>query len=252
MPKLLILGSASAVADEEHQNTHLAVVGRQRILMIDCPCTPILRLKQVGLQLDHLHDLILTHFHPDHVSGVPLMLMNLWLLGRKHPLNIYGLDNTLDRLRNALDLFEWSAWSGLFAVNFRPIPIREMALVLEDEEWRVFASPVRHLIPNIGLRIEFTGSRKTLVYSSDTEPCPEIIRLASEADVLLHEASGRHTGHSDAYQAGEIAQQANAKRLILIHYSWLDAASEALVLDAQRSYTGQVELARDLMEIDFH
>lgn len=252
MPKLLVLGSSSAVADDEHQNTHLAVIGRQRILMIDCPCTPILRLKQAGLPLDHLHDLILTHFHPDHVSGVPLMIMNLWLLGRKSPLNIYGLEDTLERLKKVLDLFEWSAWSGMFAVNFRTIPAKEMALVLEDVEWRVFASPVRHLIPNIGLRIEFTERQKSLVYSSDTEPCPEIVRLAREADVLLHEAAGKHSGHSDAYQAGEIARQANAKRLILIHYSRLDSGSEALVIDAQRSYTGRVDLADDFMEIDFH
>ncbi len=251
MPKLIILGSSSGVADEHHQNTHLAVVGRQCILMIDCPCVPVLRLKQAGLQLDHLNDLILTHFHPDHASGVPLMLMNLWLLGRKQPMNIYGLADTLERVKKVLDLFEWSSWSHMYPVNFRSIPNEEMALVLEHEEWRVLSSPVRHLIPNIGLRVEFTESQKAMAYSSDTEPCPQVIRLAQGVDVLLHEATGRYVGHSDAQQAGEVAQRANAKRLVLVHYSGWNSPVEVLVSNAQHSYRGIVEPATDFMQIDF-
>lgn len=251
MPKLIILGSSVAVVDDRHHNTHLAVAGHQRILMIDCPCAPILRLRRVGLQLEHISDLILTHFHPDHVSGAPLMIMNLWLLGRKSPLNIYGLDHTLQRLKQLLELFEWSAWSNLFAVYFKPISAEEMRLVLENEEWRVFSSPVKHLIPTIGLRIEFTESRKVLAFSSDTEPCSQVIRLAHKADVLLHEASGDYAGHSSAQQAGEIARQANAKSLVLIHYPSLHTDLRALMTSAKEYYSGRVKLAKDFMQIDF-
>lgn len=73
MPKLIFLGTSNAVPDIQHENTHLALVGGQRLLMIDCVNSPIVRLSQAGLNVDDLTDVLLTHFHPDHVSGVPTL-----------------------------------------------------------------------------------------------------------------------------------------------------------------------------------
>jgi len=51
---------------------------------------------------------VVTHFHPDHVSGIPLFLMDMWLRGRKNPLQIYGLPHAIDRLENLMDAFLWT------------------------------------------------------------------------------------------------------------------------------------------------
>jgi metal-dependent hydrolase (beta-lactamase superfamily II) len=40
----------------------------------------MVRLSKAGVDFNRLTDLILTHFHPDHVSGVPMLLMNMWLI----------------------------------------------------------------------------------------------------------------------------------------------------------------------------
>ena len=85
MPKVVILGSSNAIPTPEHENTHLAVVGEERMVLIDSVSNPILRLQQAGLDFNDLTDVILTHFHPDHVSGVPLLLMGMWLMGRVEP-----------------------------------------------------------------------------------------------------------------------------------------------------------------------
>ena len=96
MPKLIILGTAHAIPDENHENTHLALIGEQRQVLIDCTGSPVVRLKKAGIDLNSLTDIFLTHFHPDHVAGIPSLLMSMWLLGRRDPLNIYGLQYTLD------------------------------------------------------------------------------------------------------------------------------------------------------------
>ena len=212
---------------------------------------PVVRLEQAGIDFNDLTDLIVTHFHPDHVSGVPLLLMDMWLMGRRKPLNVYGLHHTLDRVEDLMGFYEWSDWPDFFPVSFCRLPQREMTVVLDCPDFRVFSSPVRHLLPTIGLRFEFNHANKVMAYSCDTEPCAQVIRLAEGADVLIHEAAGAARGHSSAEQAGEIASQAEAGELYLIHYPTGKFAKGDLLTDASRRYQGSVKLAEDFMTLEF-
>lgn len=249
MPMLVILGTANAIPDENQENTHMALAGRDRVVLIDCVNNPIVRLRQAGLELQHLSDLILTHFHPDHVSGVPSLLMNSWLLGRKKPLRIYGLEHTVDRIEKVMEFYDWATWPGFFPVEFIRLPEKEMAPVLDDNEFKIWSSPVHHLIPTIGLRIETPETGRTVAYSCDTEPCEEVVHLAERANILIHEATGGGLGHSTAAQAGEIARRARAEALYLIHYKAGSDHSETLQADAEKTFGGSVMLAKDLMKL---
>jgi ribonuclease Z len=195
MPKLIILGTSNAIPDEAHENTHMVLVGKTRTILIDCVNNQILRLQKAGVDINKLTDLILTHFHPDHVSGVPQFIMNMWLMGRRHPLNIYGLHYTLDRIEDLMGFYGWMDWPNFFPVTFHRLPSQELVPVITCDEISVYSSPVRHMIPAIGLRIDFLNSGKILAYSCDTEPCTQVIRLAEKANILIHEASGELRGH---------------------------------------------------------
>jgi len=251
MAKVIILGSSNAIPDKEHENTHMVIVGAERTVMIDCASNPILRLQQAGVDFNGLTDLILTHFHPDHVSGVPLLLMNMWLLGHHRPLNVYGLHHTLDRIEDLMGFYSWSEWPDFFPVVFYRLPADEMTSVLDAPDFRIFSSPVNHLMPTIGLRVEFKSNKKVMAYSCDTEPCAQVIRLAAGAEALIHEASGAFLGHSSAVQAAEIAQQAEVGALYLIHYPTGKFQTGDLVAEARQRFAGPVALATDFMTLDF-
>jgi ribonuclease Z len=248
MPRLVILGTANAIPDPERENTHMALVGQQHTVLIDCAGTPNVHLSKAGIPFGSISDLIVTHFHPDHTSGVPLLLMNMWLLGRQEPLRIYGLHHCLERLEHMMALYQWDNWPNFFPVAFHRLPERERMLVMESRDFRIYSSPVRHMVPTIGLRMESVSGERVVVYSGDTEPCGPLIRLASGADVLIHEASGGGVGHSTAEQAGEVARQAEVGQLLLIHYPW-GAETEQLPERARSVFQGEVALARDFMEI---
>ena len=111
MPKVIILGSSNAVPSLNHENTHLVIVGNERTILVDCVSNPIVRLEQAGIDFNDLTDIVITHFHPDHVSGMPLLLMDMWLMGRTKPLNIYGLLTRLGIARIRKDL------AGIFALH---------------------------------------------------------------------------------------------------------------------------------------
>lgn len=250
MAKIIILGSSNAVVDRFHENTHMVIVGNEKKVLVDCPTSPILRLERAGLDFNDISDLIITHFHPDHVSGVPNFLMEMWLMGRRKPIGIYGLEYTIGRIEQMLDLFEWKSWPGFYPVTFFRLEDSELAPVLKDSELTVFSSPVKHHIPALGLRVEFSN-RMIFSYSSDTEPCDQVVRLAAGADVLIHEASGEIVGHSSAEQAGQIAEKAGVAHLYLIHYPNGDYQVSNLIDHALAHYRGKVDLAEDFMTLEF-
>lgn len=250
MAQLIILGSSNAIPDERHENTHLALVGEQSVILVDCAANPVVRLKQAHIPFEGITDLILTHFHPDHVYGVPLLLMDMWLMGRQAPMRAYGLHHCLERMEDLMGFYHWDEWPNFFPIAFHRLPEREHMLVLDNGDFKITSSPVRHLVPTIGLRVESKASGKILAYSCDTEPCPEVVRLADRADLLIHEATGASHGHSSASQAGAIARDAAAKELLLIHYRTGDFDASPLVPQAQETFGGPVRLAEDFMAVD--
>jgi len=209
------------------------------------------RIQQVGLAFEQLRGLIITHFHPDHVSGVPIMLNNIWLLGRTDPLPVYGLQDVVERFEIMMDLFRQNEWPEMYPVPCHIVAEEVGALVLENEEFRITSAPVKHLVPTIGVRIENKRTGKVLAYSSDTEPYDTVVELARGADILIHEAATDTLGHSSAAQAGEIARRAGAGRLVLIHYRPAPHKYECWVGEAAAAFGGPVELAQDFGEYEF-
>ncbi|HVP20466.1 MAG TPA: ribonuclease Z [Anaerolineaceae bacterium] len=249
MGQLIILGSGYAVPEEGHDNTHLFIQQGNHGVLVDCASNPTVHLKQAGIAFNQITDLILTHFHPDHVSGMPLLLMDLWLLGRKQPLNIYGPLHAIDRAEAMMKLYDWKKWPNFFPVMFHRLPEHEMILALFSPVLKIFTSPVKHLIPTIGLRIEFLPEEKVVAYSCDTEPCPQVVELAARADILIHEATGASVGHSSPAQAAQIARQAGVRELILIHYA--QAKGPELLDPAKEVFDGSIRLAKDFMRLEF-
>ncbi len=139
MAKLIFLGTSNAISGEDHENTHMVLVGENRTVLIDCPNSPFLRFQKAGVDFKRLSDLILTHFHPDHVSGVPQLLMNMWLMGRRQPLSIHGLKHTIDRIESLMGLYDWSEWPDFFPVAFYRVPEQELVPVLDCDEFRILA-----------------------------------------------------------------------------------------------------------------
>ncbi len=249
MGTVIILGSGYAVPEEGHDNTHLFIQQGIHGVLVDCASNPVVRLRQAGIAFSQITDLILTHFHPDHVSGMPLLLMDLWLMGRKQPLQIYGLPHTIDRAEAMMKLYDWKKWPNFFPVMFHRLPEQEMSLVIHSPDLNIYSSPVKHLIPTIGLRVEFIPQEKVVAYSCDTEPCSQVAALADKADVLIHEATGASVGHSSSQQAAQIARQAGVKELILIHYA--QAKGAEILSPVKDFFPGPARLSTDLLRFEF-
>jgi ribonuclease Z len=247
MSRLVLLGTAAALPNASHENTYMVVEGHGGSVMIDCAGGPIGRLEQAGVPHAKLSAVIITHIHPDHAYGLPLLLMGLWLLGREDRLRVHALRIVGAQLRAVMDAYEWGDWPRFFPVDFEPVEEHVGAPVLENDDFRITAALNQHMVPTLSLRIENKASGFVVAYSSDTAPCDEVIRLARGADLLLHEAAGATPGHSSAAMAGQVARKAGAKKLVLVHYQ-VHADPATLAREAQSEFDGPIEVAQDLAE----
>jgi ribonuclease Z len=242
MPTLHLLGTGAAVSDAHRTTTMLACTTEDRTLVIDCGGDVVQRLLEAHIELGSISGMIVTHEHPDHVSGFPLFVEKIWLAGRKKPIPVYGIRPALEQARRVFDAFDTSSWD-VPEIRWNEVEMNESAAVLEDDLWRVTSSPGRHGVPVIGLRITAKGGGGTVAYSCDTEPSQPIRRLSEGADILVHESTGEGMGHSSAEQAAEIARAAGAKRLILVH---LPPGLSEGDLEAARAIFEATELGEEL------
>lgn len=246
MAIITFLGTAYAIPDKDHDSAHLIIDSGERVILVDCGGNPVVRLDKAGIDPLSITDVILTHFHPDHVSGLPLLLLDLWLMGRTLPIQIFGLHEVIDRVMQMMNLFGWQDWDGFYPVCFHRLPSTEHTPLMESQAIKVWSSPVCHMVPAIGLKMQFPGG--TMCYSSDTAPCEALNQLAEGVDILIHEATGEGAGHTSPKQAGEIAQQAGVGKLFLIHYP-PKVDPDEWITHAKSSFKGEVILAEDFLTI---
>jgi len=248
--RLIPLGTA-AIANPAHDNVSLVLDAGDLKILIDCSGSPSSRVVQAGLNFTDLDGLIVTHHHPDHIYGVPILLMNLWLLGRRASFPIYGPAKTLQVIQKMIDLYEWETWPDFLRVDFNEVPLLPGTHVVSNHFVSIEASPVAHMIPTIGLRMTNHQTGQVLVYTSDTMRDPEVVNLARDADILIHEATGEYYGHSTGADAAHDALEANARQLVLIHYPSVRGDPDAILEEAKAIFQGPVELAEDFKVYEF-
>ncbi|MBN2085460.1 MAG: MBL fold metallo-hydrolase [Anaerolineales bacterium] len=250
MVRLIVLGASNLLATETRRPTHLACLGEEHGLLIDCGVSPRGRLEALGADPNRIGDVFITHFHPDHAAGLTLFLMELCLRGRSAPVRVHSGAESIRRIRKVMQMYGWKKMPGQFPVGYRTVKRGKRTPVLANAEFRAFSTPVRHVVPALGLRVDILTVGKSFVYSSDTEPSANLVALARDADLLIHEATGEGPGHSSAAQAAAAARDAGVRRLLLIHTNPY-ADGDALLAEARAVFHGEVSLAADKMEIDW-
>jgi ribonuclease Z len=247
MPRLHLLGTGAALSGGARTTTMLAFQRPGAVLVVDCGGDVVQRLLAHEVPLDEIRAVLLTHEHPDHVSGFPLLMERLWLSGRSEALPVHGPAPALSQARRIFAAFDTSGWEGLPRIEWHEVPLQEDAAVLEAHGWTVTASPGKHSVPVMGVRVE-AEEGGVVAYSADTEPHDPIRRLARGADLLVHEATGDDPGHTSMEDAARIAEGAGVKELLLVH---LPADPPGDELERAREIFPGTRMAADGEQVEF-
>lgn len=245
MQRIVVLGSAAALSSATRDNTFLAFESQKDVILLDCGGSPYQKLLKAGLNPERLKGIILTHAHPDHIYGLPSLIHHFIMTKRTGPLPVYANRATLRVVKGILGIMRLEQDFLIFSET----PKEEGYTVIVNEEYTIQTSPVRHVVPTVAVKIVAKLSGASVVYSADTAPCPELLAMAKEADILFQECSTFRDirGHTAPWQAGKLAQWCDVKRLVLVHLGTSLAEEPRRALDeVSEHFKGEVEIAQDL------
>ena len=200
--QVVVCGSASPLGNSpNHAQACLAVLTPEHFFLFDVGARAPLRIAQARLPLGRLDGVFLTHFHSDHIAGLPDVNLASWVQGRPMPLMVYGPEGVETVVEGfnaayALDRGYRVAHHGADTLPPALGPMAATALpetgvVWADETLTIRTVRVDHdpASPALGYRIDYGG--RSVVISGDSNASAALFSLAEGADLLFHDALSR-------------------------------------------------------------
>ena len=271
MLTITLLGTAATMPLPDRALTTAVAECVGHSLLFDCGEGTQAAARRAGVNLMKLDAICLTHYHGDHIFGLPGLLQTLGCQGRTKPLVLYGpagmaqvwpalraltgplpypiRAEAVDTAPIALSAFGWPEGAVLTPIPTRHrVPSRGYRLTLaragrfQPEKARALGVPVadwKRLQHGESIRAgervvapaEVLGPPRrglTVVYATDTRPCPAVLEAARGADLLCMDSTyaddtdlpkAKLYGHATCRETGALAAEAKVRRLWLTHYS---------------------------------
>jgi ribonuclease Z len=279
----IFLGTGGSVPSARRSTASVMLVRGGRRLMFDCG-EGTQRQLQRSLGLTQVDEIFLTHFHADHILGLPGLLKTYDLTAREEPLTIYGprglrdLFKTLGRLIGrtdySIDLIEIDPGEAVrhdgaevqaFAVE-HSVRANGYVLIEQERPGRFDPEEAKRLGVAEGPAFaalqrgeEVPGNDgpvrpqdvmgearpgRIVAITGDTSPCHSTVAAAADADLLIHDASFSEEEVQRAADTGHSTVGQAAAVAREAHVKML-----ALVHISSRYHVGTVlDEARDVFE----
>jgi ribonuclease BN (tRNA processing enzyme) len=172
-------------------------------LLLDGGAPLLPHLHRVGVDPGDIEAVFLTHFHGDHVLGLPPFVLHRVFIDPR-PLTFVGPPGIGGHLEQLWEL-SWGAeeWNRVMRPKFK------VKYVTAKRSGTVAGFHYESIkldhgaMGSIGYRIQVNG--KLIAYSGDTEPTAPLEKLVGGADVAIVEATG--PGEVITHMSWEAAQE---------------------------------------------
>ena len=240
--ELVFLGTSSAIPTSHRNHSAVALKAFGEIFLFDCGEGTQLQMSKAKISPMKINNIFITHFHGDHILGLPGIIQSMAFRGRKNPLHIFGPKGLVEMV-NIIRNF------GYFSLTFE-IYMHEIddGIILEEENYMIGCSKMNHTVLNFAYgvyekrRPKFIREKaialgvipgpdfgklqqgnpvkvgdtiiqpeqvlgeerkgRKIVYSGDTTPSGRMVEFAKDADLLIHESTFEGDYGDKAYEMG--------------------------------------------------
>lgn len=140
---LVFLGTAGSMPTAQRAPAALLVRRGGNRLLFDCAEGTQRQLLRSSVGLVELGEIFVTHFHADHILGLPGLFKTFSLRGRERPLEVHGPRGLVDLLGSLKRVV------GKLSYEVRVVEL-EPGDVLERDGYRLAAFEVAHGVPAVG------------------------------------------------------------------------------------------------------
>ena len=194
--RVYVCGSASPLGMGQAQAC-IAVITPEHFYLIDSGAGSTDNINRLGLPMNRLQGLLLTHFHSDHIAEIYEVNLASWVQARQQPLTIYG-PKGVDEVTNAVNAgyrLDRIYRTGHHGEDLLPPALGVLehetiapGVVLEDGDLKITAYVGEHppIDPAVGYRFDYRG--RSVVISGDSNVTGETLNIVDGADLLLHDA----------------------------------------------------------------
>lgn len=138
--KIVFLGTSDAIPSIERNHVSIWLNFKGENILIDCGEGTQRQIRKARLNPCKITRILITHWHADHILGIPGLLKTIAMSGYKKTLYIYGPSGTKKIMNPLLKLF---AFKGEY-----PIKIEEVnGKFLETEDFFLLAEKMVHGVP---------------------------------------------------------------------------------------------------------
>jgi ribonuclease Z len=272
---LLGTGTPVPLTDRFGPSTLVEAGGRK--LLFDAGRGVPIRLNQLKINLGQIDAVFLTHFHSDHVNGLPDVWMTSYIpVGfgdRKKPMTLVGPNGTARIAENMRTTFfddirirEADEHVADAATKIDVHEFGSEGVVFDESGVRVTAFKVNHgefIQPAYGYRIDYGGH--SVLISGDTKFEPNIIKNGTGVDLLIHEVCAVPDAlqklpnikqvidhHTSPQEAGKVFSMTKPKMAAYTHFVLLGNSEHPPLnaVDVERqtreTYNGPLTLGEDL------
>ncbi len=222
--KFLVLGIGDLFT-KYYYNTSIILLYKDSNLLIDFP-TPLRKVVYEASQksgypidVDNIHDAILTHVHSDHSNGLETFgFYKLFI--QQDRATVFTIPEVRDvlwenRLKASMGYLtneNFDIIKNMHIDDYFNVDIIEQNKVNEIGPFKVEIRRTKHFVPCFGLKITCNGRK--LGYSGDTCFDSEHIDFLSDSDIIIHEANGE--GHTPYNKLLELPEDIK-KKMFIIH-----------------------------------
>lgn len=278
MTAITFLGTSSMVPTKERNHSAIYLTYKGEGILFDCGEGTQRQIKHVGIRPSRIRKLIISHWHGDHILGIPGLLQTMGHNEYPGTLDIYGPRGTERFIKKMMEAF-----AADFQVSMKIHELDE-GDTIDEKGYRIRAHRLNHSVTCLGYRFEEKDKRhidlaatkklkipegpllgklqkgkdidwngktikaseatkiskgKTIGFIFDTRLCENCYTIAKDTDIVISEATFTHALEENATQFKHMtAHQAG-------NVAKLSNAKKLILTHFSQRYKQPDELIRD-------
>ena len=179
--RITFLGTGDAIPSRDRNHTAILLNYEKENILFDCGEGTQRQFRKAGLNPCKINMICISHWHGDHVLGLPGIFQTLALSGYKKTLKIYGPRGTRDYIRELFKVFNFA--------NEIKLDVKEIdkAKFFEDKDFYLEAERMSHGSPCNAYIFVKKGKRKIdkkKLLKSKLPAGPLLSRLKEGKDII--------------------------------------------------------------------